>query len=66
MFQANKDVPIIIIAATCRIDSIDTALRRPGRFDREIEIGIPTYPQRTEVQSLLKLSRFTPFLMYTF
>ncbi len=50
IFQTNKDVPVIIIAATCRIDSIDTALRRPGRFDREIEIGIPTFPQRTEVQ----------------
>jgi transitional endoplasmic reticulum ATPase len=32
---------VIIIGATNRIDSIDPALRRPGRFDREIEIGVP-------------------------
>lgn len=30
---------ILLIAATNRPDSIDPALRRPGRFDREIEIG---------------------------
>ncbi len=32
---------LIVIAATNRVDSIDPALRRPGRFDREIEIGVP-------------------------
>lgn len=32
---------VVVIAATNRPDSIDPALRRPGRFDREIELGVP-------------------------
>lgn len=40
---------VIVIAATNRIEAIDPALRRPGRFDREIEIGIPTIEGREEI-----------------
>lgn len=40
---------VIVIAATNRPDSIDPALRRPGRFDREIEIGIPDEEGRLEI-----------------
>lgn len=39
---------VVVIAATNRPDSIDPALRRPGRFDREIEIGIPDISARHE------------------
>ncbi|MCL5238999.1 MAG: CDC48 family AAA ATPase [Candidatus Marsarchaeota archaeon] len=40
---------VIVLAATNRPDAIDPALRRPGRFDREIEIGIPDRPARKEI-----------------
>lgn len=40
---------LIVIAATNRVDHIDSALRRPGRFDREIEIGVPDRPSRIEI-----------------
>ncbi|MCU0851677.1 MAG: CDC48 family AAA ATPase [Thermoplasmata archaeon] len=40
---------VIVIAATNREDAIDPALRRPGRFDREIEIGVPTVAGRQEI-----------------
>ncbi len=40
---------VIVIAATNRVDSVDPALRRPGRFDREIEIGVPDETGRQEI-----------------
>jgi len=40
---------VIVIAATNREAAIDPALRRPGRFDREIEIGAPTSEGRLEI-----------------
>ena len=40
---------VIVIGATNREDSIDSALRRPGRFDREIEIGVPGRAARAEI-----------------
>jgi transitional endoplasmic reticulum ATPase len=40
---------VVVIAATNRPDAIDPALRRPGRFDREIEIGVPDQPGRLEI-----------------
>jgi len=43
---------VVVIAATNRPDSIDPALRRPGRFDREIEIGIPDQEGRFEILSI--------------
>ena len=40
---------VIVLGATNRPDSIDPALRRPGRFDREIEISVPNEDGRLEV-----------------
>ena len=40
---------VIVIGATNRVNAIDPALRRPGRFDREIEIGIPDRSGRLEI-----------------
>jgi transitional endoplasmic reticulum ATPase len=40
---------VVVIGATNRIDAIDPALRRPGRFDREIEIGVPDRHERIEI-----------------
>lgn len=40
---------VVIIGATNRPNSIDEALRRPGRFDREIEIGVPDVHGRLEI-----------------
>ena len=40
---------VIVIGATNRVDDIDEALRRPGRFDREIELGVPDQKGRLEI-----------------
>lgn len=40
---------VIIIGATNMLDLIDTALRRPGRFDREIIIPVPNHKDRLEI-----------------
>jgi len=50
---------VIVLAATNRVNSIDPALRRPGRFDREIEINVPSKKGRL---SILKIhTRGMPF-----
>ncbi len=49
---------VIVIGATNRQNALDSALRRPGRFDREIEIGIPDKRGRHEI--LLIHSRGMP------
>jgi len=43
---------VVVIGATNRVDAIDPALRRPGRFDREIEIGVPNRDGRLEVLTI--------------
>ena len=45
----EKDTSVIIIAATNRPDVLDPALLRPGRFDRQVTIGLPTQREREQV-----------------
>ena len=40
---------VIVIGATNRPDALDPALRRPGRFDREIELRVPDRDGRAEI-----------------
>jgi len=40
---------VIVIGATNRVNSLDSALRRPGRFDREIEVGVPDKKGRLQI-----------------
>lgn len=39
--EKTDNKPVIVIGATNRPDSLDAALRRAGRFDREISMGVP-------------------------
>lgn len=43
---------VVVIGATNRVNALDLALRRPGRFDREIEIGIPNRDDRLEILTI--------------
>lgn len=43
---------VVVIAATNRIDAVDEALRRPGRFDREIVVGVPDQDGRREILAI--------------
>lgn len=43
---------VVVIAATNRMEALDPALLRPGRFDRQIEVGLPTRSQRLSILRL--------------
>lgn len=52
----SQDKPpgyVLVIGATNRPDAVDQALRRPGRFDREIALGVPDEAARAEILSML-------------
>ncbi len=46
-FEANDGV--IVMAATNRADILDKALLRPGRFDRQVYVGLPDVKGREEI-----------------
>jgi cell division protease FtsH len=43
------DQGVVVLAATNRPDMLDEALTRPGRFDRQVEVGLPTRAQRLQI-----------------
>ena len=60
----NSEARVLVIGATNRPDSLDPALRRAGRFDREISMGIPDEKarQRYKVESVSILALKLRFL----
>lgn len=51
--KSNQAKPVMIIGATNRPDALDSALRRAGRFDREIALGIPDEAARRAILILM-------------
>ncbi|CAO3680002.1 unnamed protein product [Umbelopsis ramanniana] len=51
--QTQNRPGIVVIGATNRPNALDEALRRPGRFDREVEIGIPNVAARYSILSTI-------------
>ncbi len=48
-----KTKGVIVLAATNRPDHLDSALRRPGRFDREVQFRVPDRAGRLEILTIL-------------
>lgn len=48
----STDESVIILAATNLADSLDPAIKRPGRFDRQIQINLPTIDERREIYNV--------------
>lgn len=46
---STSDKPIIIMAATNRVEILDNALIRPGRFDRQVNVGLPDVSSREKI-----------------
>jgi ribosome biogenesis ATPase len=47
-WEKTENKPVIVIGATNRPDSLDAALRRAGRFDHEISMGVPDEEARNK------------------
>lgn len=59
--EGNDGKPVIVLAATNRPDSLDPALRRGGRFDTEINMGVPSEPMRKSIlQALTREPKLSP------
>lgn len=55
------DESVIVLAATNMVEMLDPALKRPGRFDRQIEITLPSIDERREIYNVhLKKIKVNP------
>lgn len=54
---------VIVIGATNRLDTIDPALRRPGRFDRELKFSLPDVSSRFEISCVVYYLNYVCFFM---
>ena len=50
--NAHEEINILVIGATNRPDLLDSALLRPGRFDRQVRVDVPTLEGRLEILKL--------------
>lgn len=50
--RSNDEVKILLIAATNRADMLDEALLRPGRFDRQVKVGLPDKEGRLQILNI--------------
>merc|ERR1712060_234318 len=48
----TTDESVIVLGATNLSDSLDSAIKRPGRFDRQIDITLPTINERKEIYNV--------------
>ena len=51
LYTALPPRHVVVIATTNQIEAVSLALRRPGRFDKEVEVTVPTAQERREVSS---------------
>ena len=62
-WEKNDNKPVIVIGATNRPDSLDAALRRAGRFDHEISMGVPDEEARAQY---VRVTSVSSAIMLTF
>ena len=59
--NSDQDCQIVVIGCTSRPETIDSALRRAGRFEREVTLGVPNEKDRVEIMKILtKKMRLDP------
>ena len=48
--QQTVDRRVVVMATTCALDQVEPCLRRPGRFEKEVEVSVPTSGERVKVK----------------